>query len=47
MRKKESTSGVVRICVRLGELVVHPMVTAPLVDVILQGHGVGKCEKKS
>lgn len=34
--EEEATAGVVRVCVRLRVLVVHAVVSAPLVDVILQ-----------
>ena len=36
MAEEESFGGVMRIGVRLGELVMGPVVSAPLVDVILQ-----------
>jgi len=38
VREEESPGGVVRVSVRLAELVVHAMVAHPLVDVVLEGH---------
>ncbi len=40
MAEEESLGGVMRIGVRLGELVMGPVVSAPLVDVILQRENV-------
>lgn len=36
MGEEEAPLGIVWVCIRFGELVMDPMVAAPLVDVILQ-----------
>ena len=38
MAKEKAPIGVVRISISLGEFVVHPVITAPVVNVLLQGN---------
>lgn len=45
VREEEPACGVVRVCVLLGVLVVHPVVPGPVVDGALVGHRVDKHEE--
>ena len=45
VREEEASFGVMWVGVGLRVLVVHPMVTTPLVDVILEGQDMPECQK--
>ncbi len=47
MSKEEPTLGIVGVRMGLGVLVMNPVVTAPLVDAILEGDGLEEGEEEA
>lgn len=47
MSKEESSLGIVRVGVRLTELVMDPVVSDPDVDGVLSGHAVGHDQEEA
>lgn len=41
MRKEKATGGIVRVGIRLGELMVNTVVPRPFINMVLKGHGIG------